>query len=282
MSNIKIFSDSTCDLTKEIIERYDIGIVPLYVNFNETSFIDGVTLTTKELYAMVNEYGELPKTAASSPADFYKAFQPVIDAGDDIVFIGLSSCLSSHLQSAQIAAAEFPEGRIHIVDSLNLSSAIGLLVLKACDFREQGMTASEIAEEVKKLVPRVKTAFVIDTLDYLYKGGRCSAIENFMGSMLKIRPVVKVVNGKMILGQKLMGKRQKALDTMLNSVIKEKDIIDPSRVMVTHSISDDAEYLKSELSKHIEAKEIIETQAGCVIASHCGPNTIGILYIEKG
>lgn len=281
MSNVKIFTDSTSDLTPEILKDLDISVVPLYVNFDEHSFIDGVNITTKELYEKIEEEGKLPKTAASSPANFHNAFKPFIDEGKDIVFIGLSSELSSHLQNASIAAGEFPEGRIHIVDSLNLSSAIGLLVMKAADFAAKGMSAGEVAEKTRQLVPKVKTAFVIDTLDYLHKGGRCSAIQSFVGGMLKVRPIVKVVDGKMILGQKLMGKREKALNTMLNNVIKDKDNIDTDRVMVTHSISDDADYLKAELSKNINAKEIIVTQAGCVISSHCGPNTIGILYIEK-
>lgn len=281
MSDVKIFTDSTSDLTPEILKSLDISVVPLYVNFEEHSFIDGVNITTKELYEKVEEYGKLPKTAASSPADFHDAFKPFIDEGKDIVFIGLSSQLSSHLQNAFIAASEFPEGRIHIIDSLNLSSAIGLLVMKAVDFAEKGMTACEVAEKIRQLIPKVRTAFVIDNLDYLHKGGRCSAIQSFVGGVLKVRPIVKVVDGKMILGQKLMGKREKALNTMLNNVIKDKDIIDPDRVIVTHSISDDSDYLKTELSKNINVKEIIVTQAGCVISSHCGPNTIGILYIEK-
>lgn len=281
MNDVKIFTDSTSDLTPEIIRENDISIIPLYVNFDEKSFIDGVNISTKELYKKVEEYGMLPKTAASSPSDFYNAFKPYIDEGKDIVFIGLSSELSSHLQNALLAANDFPEGRIHIVDSLNLSSAIGLLVMKAVDFKNQGFSAVEIAEKVRALVPKVRTAFVIDTLDYLYKGGRCSALANFVGGVLKIRPIVKVADGKMILAQKLMGKREKALTTMLNNVIKEKDNIDTERVMVTHSISDDADFLVSELAKNLEVKEIIEAQAGCVISSHCGPNTIGILYIEK-
>lgn len=281
MNDVKIFTDSTSDLTPEIVKNNDISIVPLYVNFDETSYIDGVNINTKQLYEKVEEFGMLPKTAASSPSDFYNAFKPYIDEGKDIVFIGLSSELSSHLQNAVLAAAEFPEGRIHIIDSLNLSSAIGLLVMKAVDFKSQGLQASDIADRVRSLVPKIRTAFVIDTLDYLYKGGRCSALANFMGGVLKIRPVVKVVSGKMILAQKLMGKREKALNTMLNNVIKEKELIDTDRIMVTHSISDDAEYLRTELAKHLQVKEIIETQAGCVISSHCGPNTIGILYIEK-
>lgn len=281
MRSVKIFTDSTSDLTPEIYKKLDISIIPLYVNFDETSFIDGVNISTKELYEKVSEYGKLPKTAASSPSDFYNAFKPYIDADKDIVFIGLSSKLSSHLQNAVIAASEFEDGRIHIVDSLNLSSGIGLLVMKAADFKAQGLSAEEIANKVRALVPKVKTAFVIDTLDYLYKGGRCSALESFVGGMLKIRPVVKVVNGKMILGQKIIGKRQKALNAMLESVIKQRDSIDPDIVMITHSISNDVEYLKTELEKNLNVKEIIVTQAGCVISSHCGPNTIGILYIEK-
>lgn len=281
MSNVKIFTDSTSDLTPEILKENDISVIPLYVNFDEMSYADGINITTKELYEKVEQYGKLPKTASSSPSDFYNAFKPYIDEGKDIVFIGISSALSSQFQNANITASEFPEGRIHIVDSLNLSSGIGLLVMKAADFAKQGMSAGEIAEKVKELVPKVRTAFIIDTLDYLYKGGRCSALESFIGSMLKIRPIVKVVDGKMILGQKIIGKREKALNTMLNNVIKEKDNIHPDKVMVTHSMSNDADYVKSELRKHINVKDIIETQAGCIISSHCGPNTIGIIYLEK-
>jgi DegV family protein with EDD domain len=281
MNKIKIFTDSTSDLTPELIKENDISIIPLYVNFDEKSFKDGVDISTEELYKKVEEYGMLPKTSAAPPAEFYQAFKPYIDKDYDIIFIGLSSALSSHLQNAVLAANQFPEGRIHIVDSLNLSSAIGLLVMKAVDFRAEGLNASEIAEKVRALVPKIKTAFIIDTLDYLYMGGRCSALENFFGGVLKIRPVVKVVDVKMILGQKLMGKRERALTTMLNNVIKEKDNISPERVMVTHSISNDADYLRNELTKHLDVNEVIETQAGCVISSHCGPNTIGILYIEK-
>jgi DegV family protein with EDD domain len=281
MNSVKIFTDSTSDLTPEIVKENDISIVPLYVNFDEKSYIDGVNITTKELYEKIEESGTLPKTAASSPANFYDAFKPYIDEGKDIVFIGLSSHLSSHLQNALLAAGEFPEDRIHIVDSLNLSSAIGLLVMKAVDFKNEGLSAADIADRVRALVPKVKTAFVIDTLDYLHKGGRCSSIASFVGGVLKIRPIVKVVEGRMILAQKLMGKREKALNTMLNNVIREKDTMDTDRIMVTHSISNDTEYLKTELSKNLQAKEIIVTQAGCVISSHCGPNAIGILYIEK-
>lgn len=281
MSNVKIFTDSTSDLTAQIINDADISIVPLYVNFEDKTYMDGVNISTSELYERVEEYGKLPKTSAASPDDFYRAFKPFIDKGDDIVFIGISSKLSSQIQNAHIAAGEFPEGRVHVIDSLNLSSGIGLLVLKAADYAKQGFSAVEIAEKIKEIVPKIKTAFVIDTLEYLYKGGRCSGMENLVGSMLKLRPIVSVADGKMVPTQKVMGRRERALNAMLNTVLKQKDSIDSDRVMVTHSMSKDADYLKEELQKNIEVKEIIETQAGCVISSHCGPNTIGILYIEK-
>jgi DegV family protein with EDD domain len=266
----------------EIINTYDISIVPMYVNFDEGSYADGIDITAEELYKKVDEYGKLPKTSAPSPNDFYNAFKPYIEQEKDIIYIGISSKLSSTLQNSIIAAGEFPEGRIEIVDSMNLSTGIGLLVLKACDFAKQGMNVHEIAEQVRAKVPKVKTAFVIDTLDYLYKGGRCSALQNFMSGVLKIKPIVKVVDGRMILGEKSRGKREKALNIMLENAIADKDIIESDRMLVTYSVGNtDSEYLKSELEKHINVKQVLTSTAGCVISSHCGPNTIGILYITK-
>ncbi|TDT61591.1 DegV family protein [Fonticella tunisiensis] len=282
MGKVKIFTDSTNDLTPEIISKYDVSVLPLYVNFDDGTYRDGIDMTPEMLYKKVEETGKLPKTASASPADFYNAFKPYIDAGQDIIYIGISSALSSTIQNARIAATEFPEGRIEIVDSMNLSTGIGLLVLKAADYAAEGLGVKEVAERVREKVPKVRTAFVIDTLDYLYKGGRCSALQNFMSGIFKIKPIVKVVDGRMILGQKARGKREHALNTMLNNVLAAKDNIDPDRIIITHAMGEnDAEYLKKEIAKNINAREIIITKAGCVIFSHCGPNTVGIIYIEK-
>jgi DegV family protein with EDD domain len=282
MSNIKIFTDSTNDLTPEIIRDNDISVIPLYVNFDNESYQDGVDITPEEIYKKVEVSGKLPKTAAASPIDFYRAFKPYIDEGRDILYIGLSSSLSSTLQNAKIAAEEFPAGRIEIVDSMNLSSAIGLLVMKAVDYSKQGLGITEVAERVRKRVPRVRTAFAIDGLDYLYKGGRCSALQSFVGSVLRIRPIIKVVEGKMVLGQKTRGKRSQAINTMLSSVLSDKENMELDRIIVTHALSpEDAEYLKKELENKVTAKEVLITNAGCVISSHCGPNTVGIRYIAK-
>jgi DegV family protein with EDD domain len=282
MGEIKVFTDSTCDLPADIIKNYDISVVPMYVGFDEGTYRDGIDITAEELYKKVDEYGKLPKTSAPSPNDFYNAFKPYIDQGKDIVYVGLSSKLSSTLQNSIIAANEFPEGRIEIVDSMNLSTGIGLLALKACDFARQGMNIHEIAEQVRERIPKVKTAFVIDTLDYLYMGGRCSALQNFMSGVFKIKPIVKVVDGRMILGEKSRGKREKALGIMLENAIADKEKMELDRMMVTYSVGNtDSEYLKSELEKNINVEQIITSTAGCVISSHCGPNTIGILYIGK-
>lgn len=283
VGKIKIFTDSTSDLSPELLQIHEIGVVPVLVTFGEESYKDGVEITTRELYKRVDEGGKLPKTAAPSPGDFVKAFCPHIEAGDDILYIALSSGLSSTYQSGLMAAAEFPEGRIECVDSLNLSTGIGLVVMKAVDFVKAGMGLQEIAKRLREeIVPKVETEFVIDTLEYLHKGGRCSGMQNLIGSMLKIRPVVKVVNGKMILAEKIRGKRERVLQTMLEHALADKDRMEPSRVFVTHSMGEeDAKVLKSELEKHLHVKEILITEAGCVISSHCGPNTVGILYVTQ-
>lgn len=278
--NIKIFADSTSDLNKDLLEKNHISIVPLYVGFGDESYKDGVQMTTKELYTKVAECDKLPKTSAPSPLDFVNAFKPFVEEGRDILYISLSSKLSSTIQNAKIAAQEFPNAKIEIVDSFNLSTGIGLLVMKAVDFVNEGMNVEDIAVKIRELVPKVETAFVPDTLDYLYKGGRCSATQALMGSVLKIRPIIKVVDGGMIVGQKARGKREKILETMLENALKDKDNMDKKRVFVTHTEGlEDANFLKEQLEKELDVEEVIITDAGCVISSHCGPNTVGILYI---
>ncbi|GIO31412.1 DegV family protein [Paenibacillus sp. VCA1] len=282
MPKVKIFADSTCDLPQEWIRDYGIGIIPLYVTFGDTTYRDGVDISVAELYAKVDKTGSLPKTAAPSPADFVQAFSPDIEAGRDIVYISLSSELSSTYQNALIAAEEFPEGKVTVVDSLNLSTGIGLQVMKAVKAAEAGKSAREIAELVTSVRPLVETEFVIDSLDYLYKGGRCSGMQNLVGSLLKIRPVIKVIDGKMTPAYKVRGKREKALEQMLNNALVNRDQMDPDLIFVTHSMADeDAQELKRILKEKTGASEVAVSDAGCVISSHCGAKTIGILYVKK-
>lgn len=281
MYKVKIFADSTCDLSGQMLAENEISVVPLYITFDGLSYKDGVDMDTAGLYSKVDELGVLPKTAAPTPADFKNAFAPYIDEGYDIIYIGLSSQLSSTMQNAFLAAQELPEGRVKLVDSLNLSTGIGILVMKAADLKREGLSADEIAEAIRHLVPKVRTAFTIDTFEYLQKGGRCTAIQGIVGYMLKIKPVTKVADGRITLYDKVRG-RKKALSALLQEICNDKAALDAGRIFVTHSFADeDALYLKEELGREFPGAGVLETNAGCVISSHCGRNTIGIIYLVK-
>jgi len=283
MNPVKIFTDSTASLSKELIEKYNISIVPLYVVFDGESYVDGIEIDEEKLYKLIDEKNKIPTTSAAAPLDFEKAFKPWIEDGYDIVYIGLSSELSSTIQNARIAAESFDEGRVYVVDSLNLSSGIGILVLQACEYAQEGMDAKSIYEKVTELVPRVRVSFVIDTLKHLYMGGRCSSLQRWITSALKIHPRIIVSDGKMSVGEKFRGKRKGILNDFLEITRLRKDKIDTHRIFITHSFCPDEEidYLKEELKAKLPVEEILVTSAGCVIATHCGRKTFGIIYIEK-
>jgi DegV family protein with EDD domain len=282
MNRVKIFTDSTADLSEELIAKYQIGVVPLYVLIKEKSYLDGVELTTEELYQQVEKNQTLPKTAAPSMGDFYEAFKPWVSDGYDIVYIGLSSKLSGTLQSALVTAEEFDEGRVKVIDSLNLSTGIGILVLRAAEMVEEGRGSAEIYEEIRELVPKVRVSFIIDTLKYLHMGGRCSSVQFLASSVLKIRPQIIVKDGGMIVGSKYRGKRQSCLDQFYDEVVGDGSKIDLQRAFVTHSLCNNDELLNySKKLEKLGVHEVSITQAGTVISSHCGPGTVGIIYIEK-
>lgn len=280
MNKVKLFTDSTCDLSDQLLTQNNIAVVPLYITFDQASYKDRVDMTTEELYSKVDELDMLPKTSAPTPVDFFDAFKPYINEGYDIVYIGLSSKLSSTIQNAYLAAQQFQEGRVQVIDSLNLSTGIGILVLKAADMLKAGLTSAEIADSIRQLVPKVQTAFTIDTFEYLYKGGRCTAIQGLIGGMLKIKPITKLEDGKIILADKQRG-RKKALAALLDDINENIGALDEARVFVTHSMAEeDAAYLEQELQA-MGVKNILTTSAGCVISSHCGKETIGIIYLIK-
>jgi DegV family protein with EDD domain len=282
MSNIKIFTDSTSDLPKAWVQQYDIGIIPLYVVFGNEQLRDGVDITPAELYERVSRGGSLPKTAAPSPADFMAAFEPHVNQGESILYISLSSALSATYQNALIAASEFPEASIRVVDSLNLSSAIGLLVMKAVFAARKGKSLDEVVKLLEAVRPQVESEFVIDTLEYLYKGGRCSGVQNLLGSLLNIRPVIKVIDGKMTPAYKVRGKKEKATNQMLQNALEKSGLMDNDLIVVVHSFAEDeALRLQKVLQENTNAREVALSTAGCVISSHCGPKTIGIMYSKK-
>ncbi|AOT69378.1 DegV family protein [Geosporobacter ferrireducens] len=281
MNNVKLFTDSTCDLSTEMLTENDISVIPLYITFNELSYKDSIDMNTAELYSKVDALGILPKTAAPTPSDFLNAFKPFVDAGKDIVYIGLSSQLSSTVQNALLAAREFPKGKVNVIDSLNLSTGVGILVMKAVDFKREGLSAKEITERISEIVPKGRTFFTIDTYEYLYKGGRCSAMQGLVGSMLQIKPITKLVDGNIVLYDKQRG-RKKVLASLLQEINKDLERIDPSRVFIVNSFAkEDAIYLEQELKNKLNLGNVVITDAGCVISSHCGKKALGISYITK-
>ena len=279
---VKILVDSTNDIMPDMLEKLGVEVIPLYVNFDEDTYKDGVDITTPNLYKEVEKRKKLPKTAAATVGDFLEVFQKYIDNGDEIVFTGISKEMSSTYNNAIIAAKEVAEDKIFVVDSKNLSTGIGLLILKACKDRDNGLSAKEIAERMKKNTDLVLSQFAIESMEYLYKGGRCSSLSKIIGSMLRIKPIIQVREGKMSVQQKPIGKMKRALDKMLEQIIKDKDRLDPDHIFLTHSIAPESrDYLLPLLKENFPNVDIIETVAGCVVSSHCGPGTIGILYMIK-
>lgn len=283
MNKVKILTDSTSDLSKQMLIDYNIDSIPLYVRFDDEIYKDGINLTTDELYRKVEEKKALPKTSAVSPGDFITFFEKYLEKGYDIIYIGIGSKLSATMRSAHLAIDEINlPNRIHIIDSMNLSSGIALLVLKAKDLRDQGLSALKIKEEIERLVPLVRSQFAISTLDYLHKGGRASGLAKLVGTMLSIKPIIKVVNGSLEVYKKPIGKMSRALDIMLEDFNKEKENIDLDYVFITHTLANrQAVYMLDYLKRRFNIKHLIEGSAGCVISSHCGAGTIGILYIVK-
>jgi len=282
MNPIRLVSDSTCDLSQELIAKHDIRIVPLFVRFGEESYLDGVDLTPEAMYREVAKRGILPKTAAASPGMFVEVFEQAVADGCDVVYVGIGSKFSATYQSAVVARDMVDATRIFLVDSANLSSGSGLLMLKAAKWRTEGDSAQDIARKLETIVPQVRTQFVINTMDYLHKGGRCSGMQALFGTLLKIKPIIKVVDGAMAVGKKPRGSIQVAVDILIEEAFEHLNELDLDAVMITHSMADEsARYVRSRLEAKIPKETVIETHAGCVISSHCGEGCIGILYIIK-
>lgn len=286
MNKVIIFTDSTCDLSQEIIKEYDIKVIPLHITFGTESLDDGVDITLPELYKRVEEENVMPKTAACAPGEFIEFLEPYIEQGYDIFYMGIGGKLSTTFNSFQIAAEELPEGRCYSSDGSNLSTGTGLLLLKACKYRDSGMSAKEIKERIDRRIPRMKSQFVVRTLDYLHKGGRCSSLTKIFGTVLRIRPMIVVREGKLKVGKKIIGLMKKAVGTMTNMFLEYFNNIDTEFVFITHTTDCDQSYAEidamfKEHGIYDKVKHVYRTEAGCVIGAHCGPGTIGILYLMK-
>ena len=278
-----ITTDSSCDLPLSTLKERNIPRIGINVCLGSNEYIDGVNITPEDIFAYVKANKKLPKTSALAEEQFNKFFKEVLKDADEIVHIGLSSSLSTQYNQSLQAAASF-NGRVHIIDGKSLSTGTGLLVLAASDLAREGKTADEIVKAITPRVEKVQASFIIQDTEYLYRGGRCSGIAMIGANLLKIKPRIQVVDGKMVPYGKPRGKMLPVLKAYVDEVLKEFNTPDKTRAFVTHS-SIEPEIAK-EIVEYVKSKnifdEIIETVAGATITSHCGKGTLGLLYINDG
>ena len=278
---ILITSDSTCDLSAELKERYNIKTIPLGITLGTEVYRDGIDITPDDIYAHHAKTGELPKTTASNVGECIDFFKPFVDDGYTVIHFTISSSMSSTYNNTCMAASEFEN--VYVIDSKNLSTGGGLLVIAAAEMAKSGMAATDIVSEIEKLTACVDASFVIDSLDYLYKGGRCSALSVLGANLLKLKPCIEVKNGSMGVGKKYRGVYGTVLKQYAQERLQNPDDIDTSRVFVTHA-GCDAQIVEDIVNQVKETglfKEVFVTRAGCTISSHCGANTLGVLFIRK-
>ncbi len=276
---IRITSDSTCDLGYLVKER-NIGILPLQIHLGDNSYYDGVDITPEEIFSFVEKTKVLPKTSAPSIADYEDFFKEQLSFGDEVLHFNISQKSSGSHNMAKQAAEAFG-GKVRVIDSMALSSGQGLLVLKAADLRDEGKSMDEIEEIVCALRERVNTSFIPDRLDYLHKGGRVSKMAMYGANLLKIHPLIYMENGQLVPGKKYRGK----MTVLLKQYVEDLKVMypkyDKTRCFITHSSADKelVDVLKEKVTELFTFDEVIETVAGSIITSHCGKNTLGVLFI---
>lgn len=278
---IKITSDSTCDLSQEQIAKHDIGILPLTVTMDDKSFLDGVDIKPADIYEHVAKGGSLPKTSANNMVQYQEAFEGYLKEYDAVIHLNISSGFSSCYQNACLAAEEFEN--VYVIDSFNLSTGHGLLVMKAAELAESGMDAKQIVDILNETAQRVDASFILDKLEYLKMGGRCSAVTVLGANLLKLKPCIEVRDGKMGVGKKYRGAFEKCLKEYITDRLAGREDLELDRIFITHSgVREEWLKIAEETVRELQPfKDICITSAGCTICSHCGPDTIGVLYIRK-
>ena len=284
MGKIRITADSTCDLSESLLQKYEISILPLNIVLDMKSYSDGEEISPDEIYAWSEKMHKTPKTAAVAydrALEMASAFQK---NGDEMIFFGISESMSTTCNVMRMVKEELNYTDMYVIDSQNLSTGIGLQVLRAAELAGQGLSAREIVAQIERERSRVRASFVIERLDYLAMGGRCSAVAALLGGKLKLKPRIEVTDGKMQAGKKYRGNQDKVILKYVQDMEDQLRRADPHRVFITHSGCEEAvlrsveEYLKG--LHHFE--EILITRAGGVISSHCGPGTLGVLFYEGG
>lgn len=281
---IKIVSDSTSDLSKELVEKYDIQIVPLHIMLGEKEYLDGVEITPEEIYKWVDANEDTPKTSAIGFEEATNIMKQIVGTDDEMIIFTISAKMSTTNNLFHVVAEELDlESKVSIIDSQNLSTGNGLLVLKAASMVKEGKSRTEICVMIEELRGKVNASFVVDTLTYLHKGGRCSSVAALAGGVLKFHPRIVVKDGAMNADKKYRGKIEKVIHEYVKDIEDNLTEADPERVFITHSgceqkvIDDVYAYLKNLNCFN----EILITRAGGVISSHCGPGTLGVLFLKK-
>lgn len=278
---IKISADSACDLPAELLERYQISIFHLTVSYGDVTGLDGVDVVPEDIYRFVNAGGKLPSTAAVNPETYAESFGAWSGEYEAVIHVGLGSGFSSCFQNARIAAAEYPN--VYVVDSENLSTGYGHIVLEAAILSQSSMTPQELVGKLTALAPRVSTSFVLGRLDYMRKGGRCSAVEMLGANLLKIKPMIEVRNGRMVMAKKYRGNFEKCLREYVADQLKDREDLVLHRIFITDSgVSDEIRSMvEDEVRSHASFEEVYHNLSGTTISSHCGDNCLGVLFITK-
>lgn len=277
---IIVTTDSTSDLPKELVEKYNIGVMPLNVNLGDDTFEDGIDIGPEKIFNYVDKTGNLPKTGARSALAYQEFFEKQMKDlnADALIHISLSSELSSSHENALMASQELQN--VKVLDSMSLSTGCALLVLSAIDKINEGKDLRTIYLELQEERNRVQASFVINNLKYLYKGGRCSALAMFGANVLRIKPKIKLASGKMIVDKKYMGKYEQVLINYVKDLLKDYQNVDKKRVFITFTTKNDEINAQIEqILKDYGFEEIIQNYAGSTIASHCGRDTLGVLFI---
>ena len=280
---IKIISDSTCDLSQELIEKYKISILPLHIHLGENEYEDGKNITPADIYKWSDENKSTPKTSAISLSEVMDLFELYSIDDNEIICFSISDSMSTTGNVMRMAVEEMgKQDKIYIIDSANLSTGVGLLVIEAAIMAKEGRSAKEIVEQIEILKPRVRASFVVDTLTYLHRGGRCSSVAALAGGVLRLHPKIVVENGKMDATKKYRGKMNSVIMSYVKDMEEDLKAAKKDRVFITHSGCEES--IISEVHKYLEDlnvfDEILETRAGGVVSSHCGPGTLGVLFIS--
>lgn len=278
---IKITSDSTCDLSQELLDKYDIALVPLTVIKDGKPYLDGVNITPADIFAHVAAGGDLCSTTALNMGEYQEHFSKYAGSYDGVLHINISAEFSSCYQNACLAAEEFDN--VRVVDSRNLSTGQGLVVLKACELAQTCQSLDELAEELREFTSRVEASFLLDQLAYMVKGGRCSSVVALGANLLNLKPCIEVKNGKMSVVKKYRGNYAKCLANYVKDRIHDREDLERNTLFVTRTPVNDTclEAVRNAVDTYADFENIYWTEAGCTVSCHCGPSTLGVLFVRK-